>query len=54
MPRKPLPDGLAKTVKLYTKVAPSGAAAFREKCRRLAITEAEGIRQALKMWTGAR
>lgn len=49
--RRPLPDGQARTVKLYTKVRPSGAEAFWAKCTALAITPAEGLRRAMEAWT---
>ena len=51
--RRPLPDGQARTEKLYTKVTPAGKHAFYLKCARLNITPAEGLRRAVAAWTGA-
>lgn len=54
MTRPKMPDDQVRSVKLAgPRVTTAGARAFREKCAKLRISEAEGIRQALTKWIGA-
>lgn len=49
--KPPLPQGQARSEKLYTKVKPAAHDLFVATAARLGFTKAEALRQAAEDWT---
>lgn len=50
MGRKPVPDDQKRSDRITTRVRPDAGERFRKLCHDLDLSEAEGAREALKLW----
>jgi hypothetical protein len=45
-----LPAGQARSEKLYTRVKPAAAAAFKKAAQKAGLTPADALREAAELW----